>query len=184
MKVVIVNGAAASGKDTFVSFCESALGSGVSVTKTSMVDAAKDAARYLGWDEQKTLKNRKFLSNLKDLIDEWGDVSYKWVKDNIIDQEYEESIACGDKEQPWVFVMAREPDDIDRLKKNLNASSVCIRRKEAEDAPTSNHADACVLMANYDYYIDNNGTIEGLKEAAETLVKIVKENEFTYVRSN
>lgn len=98
MKVVIVNGAAASGKDTFVSFCESALGSGVSVTKTSMVDAAKDAARYLGWDEQKTLKNRKFLSNLKDLIDEWGDVSYKWVKDNIIDQEYEESIACGDKE--------------------------------------------------------------------------------------
>ena len=79
VNVVIVNGFPRSGKDTFVNFCKEKLGAfGVSV---STVDFVKYLAAQSGWDGSKTPENRKFLSDLKDLLTEWNDVPWKKVEE-------------------------------------------------------------------------------------------------------
>ena len=71
MKVVIINGRERSGKDTFVDIC-SIVNNG-KVISTSMVDGTKELARKIGWDGSKEPRDRKFLSDLKDLLDEYKD---------------------------------------------------------------------------------------------------------------
>ena len=46
----------------------------------STVDKVKEIAAECGWDGVKSPKNRKFLSDLKDLLTEWGDVPYKDIE--------------------------------------------------------------------------------------------------------
>lgn len=182
MKVIVVNGRERSGKDSFAEICMKVLekddcGGFI----TSMVDCAKDIADYIGWKGDKTPRNRKFLSDLKDLIDEWGDCSFKWVAWKI-DSTCEDCYNCGDKE-PWAFVMARQPEDIERLQKEFNAIAVCVRRDSAEKVEASNHADANVFNYTYDYYIDNNGNLDDLRAAAETFIELAKGDEREYVWS-
>ena len=63
--------------------------------------------------------------------------------------------------------MCREPQEIKKFVDRLGAKTVCVRRKEAENAVVSNHADSNVLDYEYDYYIDNNNTLEHLQIAAK-----------------
>lgn len=168
VKVVIVNGAPQSGKDTFVDFCieENHKKNGHTLS-ISMVDKAKLIAMHCGWGGEKTPRTRKFLSDLKDLIDYTFDASFNFVSESIefFSNKYEE------EKNNIVFVMARQSEDIDRLKEVYNAVAICVRRDAAEQVEASNHADADVLDYNYDYYIDNNGTLENLKETATTFLK-------------
>lgn len=167
VKVVVVNGAPRSGKDTFVDFCieENHKRNGHTLS-ISMVDKAKLIAMHCGWGGEKTPRTRKFLSDLKDLIDEAYDASFEFVREsiNFFSNKYEE------EKNNIIFVMARQPKDIDRLKEVYNAVAICVRRDAAEQVETSNHADANVLDYNYDYYIDNNGDLENLRAAAEAFV--------------
>ena len=48
------------------------------------VNLVKSLATMAGWDGNKTEKNRKFLSDLKDLLSNWNDVPYKETIKNII----------------------------------------------------------------------------------------------------
>ena len=120
-----------------------------------------------GWDGTKTLKNREFLSNLKDLLTEWGDVPYNKIVKEIALFDYTLNQYDIDEDKGFVFVMCREPQEIKKFVDRLGAKTVCIRRKEAENAAVSNHADANVLDYEYDYYIDNNDTLEHLQIAAK-----------------
>ena len=79
MKVIVINGHAGCGKSTFVKMC--AKYPDTDVYEFSMVDAAKAMARLIDWDDsQKEPRDRKFLSDLKDLIDLYNDGSYNYVK--------------------------------------------------------------------------------------------------------
>lgn len=120
-----------------------------------------------GWDGTKTLKNREFLSNLKDLLTEWGDVPYNKTVKEIALFDYTLNQYDIDEDKGFVFVMCREPQEIKKFVDRLGAKTVCVRRKEAENAAVSNHADANVLDYEYDYYIDNNSTLEHLQIAAK-----------------
>ena len=120
-----------------------------------------------GWDGTKTLKNREFLSNLKDLLTEWGDVPYNKIVKEIALFDYTLNQYDIDGDKGFVFVMCREPQEIKKFVDRLGAKTVCVRRKEAENAAVSNHADANVLDYEYDYYIDNNNTLEHLQIAAK-----------------
>lgn len=170
MKVVVINGAAGCGKDTFAKMCISQ-NEGLGAV-TSMVDFTKEIANVAGWQGDKTPKNRKFLSDLKDLIDSWGDCSFKYVKE-LLDDKVEEYLYFGDNDinRFVYFVMARQPEDIERLKREFDATTICIRQDAAENVEASNHADANVLNYNYDYHIDNNGSLSDLKDAALTFLK-------------
>ena len=127
-----------------------------------------------GWDGTKTLKNREFLSNLKDLLTEWGDVPYNKIVKEIALFDYTLNQYDIDEDKGFVFVMCREPQEIKKFVDRLGAKTVCVRRKEAENAAVSNHADANVLDYEYDYYIDNNGTLEELKIKAKEFCNYIK----------
>ena len=171
MKYFIVNGKPRSGKDTFVNFCLEELGAFGKLIST--VDFVKKIATECGWDGIKDLKNREFLSNLKDLLTEWGDVPYKRTLQEIdmfkFDLDYWDVSDKG-----VVFIMCREPKEIERFERELNAKSILIRRASVEFEQQSNHADSEVLNHKYHYIIDNNGTLEGLKIKAQEFCNYIK----------
>ena len=79
VKVVVCNGMPMSGKTTFQTICkgksnhahgiEGYRGFGrLHIESCSTVDFVKEVAKSCGWDGTKTLENRKFLSDLKDLL--------------------------------------------------------------------------------------------------------------------
>lgn len=168
MKYFIINGRPRSGKDTFVNFCLEELGAFGKLIST--VDFVKKIATECGWDGTKDLKNRKFLSDLKDLLTNWGDVPYKKTLQEIdmfkFDLDYWDVSDKG-----IVFIMCREPKEIDRFERELNAKSVLIQRTSVEFEQQSNHADSEVLNHKYDYIIENNGTVDELKEKAKEFLK-------------
>ena len=168
MKYFIINGRPRSGKDTFVNFCLEELGAFGKLIST--VDFVKKIATECGWDGTKDLKNRKFLSDLKDLLTNWGDVPYKKTLQEIdmfkFDLDYWDVSDKG-----VVFIMCREPKEIERFERELNAKSVLIRRASVEFEQQSNHADSEVLNHKYDYIIENNDTIDELKEKAKDFLK-------------
>ena len=171
MKYFIINGRPRSGKDTFVNFCIEELGAFGKLIST--VDFVKKIATECGWDGTKDLKNRKFLSDLKDLLTNWADVPYTKTMQEIklfyYDLEYYDVENSG-----VVFIMSREPEEISRFEKELGAKSILIRRNAVEFNKQSNHADSEVLNHKYHYIIDNNDTLEELKIKAKEFCNYIK----------
>ena len=172
LKIVIVNGAPGSGKTSFESFCQNKMGDYCQIRST--VDLVKEIALfYTGWNGEKDLKSRKFLSDLKDLLSQFNDVPFKDIV-RFKDVWEDELDMYGVKEHSHVlFVDSREPEEIMRFKRELGAITVLIRRTDAEQAATSNHADANVLNCEYDYEIDNNGSLEELHKKADQFLDLI-----------
>ena len=172
LRVVIVNGKPGCGKTTFENCCEEILGHAFCRCR-STVDKVKEIAYEVGWDGQKTLEARKFLSDLKDLFTKFNDMPANDIKAYL--RGWEEDLRyfhVGD--QPHVlFVDDREPEHIEKLKKELNAITLLIRRPGDELVDTSNHADKNVFEYEYDYVIDNNDDIEHLSYFAEVFLNSI-----------
>ena len=169
IRYICINGAPRSGKDSFVKLCREHTQFCINL---STVDCIKEVATKLGWDGTKTLKNRKFLSDLKDLLDSWNDYSYNKVIEEI--KSYQIGISKDDNLIIF-FIHAREPKDIQKFKDALGAITLFISNKKAEEAEVSNHADANVKNFNYDYTIENNSTLEDLDKEAIKFINKIKE---------
>jgi hypothetical protein len=164
-KILIMNGSGGVGKDTFVA----ALKKFRPVMHTSIVKPVKDLATTIGWNGMKSEKDRKFLSDLKVLIDEYNDYNYKLVArevDFFLNQDDYFQIFCIDM---------REKKDIDRLVKQFGAKKVLVTRDSVKQV-TSNIADAGVYEVDYDYFIHNDGTIEDLDNKAKELIYLLENN--------
>ena len=180
VKVCVVNGKPGVGKSEFERQCAAQCnffnrvngfvpGYLLRVNITSTVDFVKEVARFCGWDGVKTLENRKFLSDLKDLLTEWNDIPYKMIVEHI------KSLPVS---QDWlVFVDCREPAEIQKLKERLNATTVLIRREEVENNEVSNHADSDVFYYDYDLTIYNNSDIIHLEDEARKFIEYMKKEE-------
>lgn len=173
MQYFIVNGYPQSGKDTFIDICLEKIGPyGL---KISIIDFVKKIAKECGWDGKKSEKNRKFLSNLKDLLTEWEDVPYKKLLEKI--SRFTFSLESYDvSDNGIVFIISREKKDIERLQKDLNAKTILIKRKEAEKEQFSNHADKNVEEIKYDIIIDNNGSYGDLINKSYHFLKTLGDN--------
>ena len=170
IKVVVVNGCATCGKDTFIGLCAEILGE-KRVKNASSIDCVKRLARTIGWNGEKTPKNRKFLSDLTDTLTEWNDYP---CKDICLEYEiFKDYLNYYKLDSGVMFVCVREPSEIEKLVKQFDALTIILRRDEAEEKRASNHADEEVFDYIYDYQIDNNGDIESLKESAELLLEIL-----------
>lgn len=161
MGVYVINGAPGSGKSTFCGKVIDIVGKNWGF-ELSTVDLVKQVATDLGWNGEKTLKNRKFLSDLKDLLTEWDDIPFKDTvrKVRLIEDEFDRYDLNFN--EAAVFINCREPEEIQRLCMELHAKPILIRREAAEGAAVSNHADANVLNFNYDIEITNNGDLRDL----------------------
>lgn len=164
MKIVIINGRPGVGKDEFVKCCQNHYHWCLNI---STVDFVKEVARICGWNGEKTLKNRAFLSDLKFLLTEWNDVPYQKVKHEIdLFRCQIKNFDFNPEEEGIVFVHCREPEEIARFCNEMDAVALLIRRPIIEYNETSNAADEGVFDFNYDYTIVNDGTLVDLDNTA------------------
>lgn len=159
--IFITNGTGGCGKDTFAEI----LNKYVPTLKRSSIDRVKSIARECCWTGGKTEKDRKFLSDLKLLLTAYNDLPFLSISSCVDAFRYD----------PWSTVLLidiREPEEIERAKQAFGAKTILIKNDRV--APiTSNMADANVLNYDYDFIIENNGTLE---EFEGTIKKWAEEN--------
>ena len=157
-QVIIINGTGGSGKDTFVEFCSEF----AKVTNFSSVDKVKEAAKVLvGWNGHKDEKSRKLLVDLKRLSIDYNDYPTKYIK-----EQFEE---FNKNDSEYLFIHIREIDEIEKIKKMLNAKTLLITNPRVA-LITSNSSDGNVYKYNNDWTIENDGTLEDLKQKAKAFV--------------
>lgn len=169
MKIVIINGAPRSGKDTFVGYCLDKLGKFGFTFST--VDFIKDIAKECGWNGEKTPEDRKFLSELKKLLTEWRDVPYQVMRREIAKVRLLAEQYGIDHDRFVIFIHCREPEEIERFVKEYDATTVLVRRPEVEANEQSNSSDSGVFDYLYDAIVWNENSLDHLKLAAEMFVE-------------
>lgn len=164
--IFIINGSGGVGKDTFVELVSVELNDILkkfhTVINFSSVDKVKEIAKEIGWDGGKTEKDRKFLSDLKILTSEYCDMPYESMRGKV--NEF-----LNDEESRFLFLHIREPEEIARAVKEFGAKTILIVRDSVKHI-TSNMADENVFNYNYDFVVENNGTINELSKKAKILV--------------
>ena len=165
--IYIVNGAPGSGKTTFERAVLETMGENWCHILSS-INFVKEIAKKCGWDGTKTPENRKFLSDLKDLLTEWGDVPFKKIEEQIqwIYATYRAYGVTDIDNKVCIFIDVREPAEIKKCCERLNAQSILIRRADGGETEISNHADQNVENYEYDLVFENNGSLEDWMDQA------------------
>ena len=174
MKILIVNGAPRSGKDTF---CEAAFYGRGLVYPISTIDRIKQIALFAGWSGEKDAKGRKLLSDIKDALTLYNDLPRNYVLDYIRTktEQLDDTIMLGSDEAIFL-VQSREPADIKRWVEENGAKALYITREDTEQH-WGNHADDNGWDYNYDYFLENNDTeLEWEEEAVRFIDMIRREN--------
>lgn len=154
--IFITNGTGGCGKDTFANF----LLDHVYGVKYSSITKVKEIARMCGWIGGKTERDRKFLSDLKLLTTAYSDMAFNDLKRVV-------GIFNNNEFDEVLLIDIREPEEIERAKNEFGAKTILIKNDRV--APiTSNMADANVNNYNYDYVVENNGTLDEFKETVRT----------------
>ena len=168
-RIIVINGSGGKGKDTFIEFVSDELmkQKGETIINFSSVDRVKSMARIGGWDGGKSEKDRKFLSDLKDLLTEYNDRPYKDIeaKVNIFEKD-----SCPAK---ILFIHIREPKEIQRVVDNFGAKTLLVKNNNIPDIITNN-GDSNVYNYNYDLVIDNNGKLDDLYISAQVFVENIE----------
>lgn len=154
-KIYVLNGVGTSGKGEFAS----RLNNYIPTYKYSIVDMSKEAAKVLGWDGGKTEKDRRFLSDIMDLSTDYNDGPFQDVLSIVLDFKNNRI------EDEVLVIDMRDPKDIARAVEIFGAETILIRKPDV-DKIESNHADANVEQYEYDYIIENDGSLEQLDKMA------------------
>jgi len=168
-KIVFLNGSGGVGKDEFVKIINNSnkfIDYRLSIRKRSTVDKVKLAAENLYWDGTKSETNRDFLSKLKLLSVAYLDHSFRYISNEI--NEFL-TTKCNSYGNSILFVDSREPDELARFKDNFDCITVLITSNRVKHI-TTNMADANVYDFNYDYLIENNGSLQDLEDSASTFL--------------
>ena len=135
----------------------------VPTIKFSSIDRVKDIARFCGWDGGKTEKDRKFLSDLKLLTTDYSDMPFNSIKTTV------DAFKNYDEEHTVLLIDIREPGEIERAKNAFDARTILITNNRVSPI-LSNMADANVNNYSYDIVIENNGTLDDLRETVQKFV--------------
>ena len=173
-QVFIINGSGGVGKDAFVNFVDDVLyENNVRVGNYSSVNKVKEIARMVGWNGEKTERDRKFLSDLKLLTTEYNDMPLNDMKEYV--EHFFDSFALHNT---VIFLHIREPEEIAKAAEVFNAKTILVKRDSVEHI-TSNMADENVFNYDYDYVINNNGDLDNLKEDAKNFALDILKNGLT-----
>lgn len=157
-RIFVINGSGGVGKDTFCEY----VGKYAKVRVHSSVEEVKNIARLCGWSGSKEPKDRRFLSDLKDLLTKYNDLPFKGIQ-SVVNRFYKDT-------NEFLFIHIREPEEIERAKQEFNAHTILVVNDNVKGI-YSNHADGRVLEYNYDVVIDNSGTLENLDTFAKNFVE-------------
>lgn len=165
-QIFVINGSGGVGKDTFVELVSVELNDKLkkfhTVVNFSSADKVKEIAREIGWDGKKSEKDRKFLSDLKSLTSDYCDMPFQSMKNKI------EEFIGSDKGQV-LFLHIREPEEIKRVVNEFKAKTILIVRDSVTHI-ISNVSDKNVFDYDYDFVIENNGTIEELRNKVRQFI--------------
>ena len=167
LKIIVINGNAADGKDSFVRFVKEQF-EGI-VLNHSTVDTVKAAAKLFGADEQicKGDAERRLWSDMKDAWTRYCDGPFNEILHKA--DVFEKNVAV---DQPALFfVHVREPEEIGKLKTHFGSQCITLLVKGANTHVPDNHADQNVENYEYDALIDNTGTLEDLKRSAKAFIE-------------
>lgn len=171
-QIFIINGSGGVGKDSFIEMIKLAesriLTKHIEIGNYSSVSKVKEIATMIGWTGEKTEKDRKFLSDLKLLTTEYNDMPLNDMKRYV--DVFMNLVKFG--KARMLFLHIREPEEIAKAVnefKEYGAKTILVKRDSVKHI-TSNMADENVYNYNYDIIINNNGTIEDLKEKAKCFV--------------
>lgn len=160
MKVIILNGVARAGKDTFIDyFINHAKDNNETAYKLSTIDKVKDMCSYLFQADptDKSSKNRKLWCDFKNMWSRFNDGPFTEINKTIRDSD-------GD----YYLVMCREGSEIQKFKDfyGKDCFTILIRR-DGLQVP-DNIADQEIEDFEYDYYIYNK-SLEYLDKKAKDL---------------
>lgn len=159
-KVYVTNGSAENGKDSFADF----VGKYISTYKYSSIDLVKEMFEVVGVSKkEKTEKKRRLWSDGKDLLTEYDDIPFKDVTSIVTDFKNNKI------EAEVLLIDIREPEEISRAVETFGAETILVRNPNAIKIE-SNHADRDVENYEYDYIIENDGTLEQLEMVAKLFV--------------
>lgn len=152
--VIIINGAGGVGKDTICSV----LRDHFKTCTYSAITPIKRIAREIGWEGKKTDRDRKMLSDLKDICTEYNNLPFKYMSEKL-----EETTVY---KIDVVIFHIREPEEIDKFKQYVIAQGhtckTLLIRSERVQQSYGNHADDDVENYPYDMVYQNDGTLENL----------------------
>lgn len=163
--IIIINGSGRSGKDSFVNFTKMHF-KDWNVYNISSIDKIREAGKLLGWDgASKEQRDRKFLSNLKDLSSMFynGPLEYMLEK-------------FSSFKEPYIgFFHIREPEEIEKfinvLPEKVQKETILVKRDN--EIEFQNHADSRVNFFDYDHIIYNNKNIYDYEVKVLKLMKKV-----------
>ena len=155
--VIVINGAGGVGKDTL---CDAAATSYIT-RNISTITPIKEIAALCGWNGAKDNKSRKFLSDMKRLCADYNDFPTNWAKAQF------DSFLSTDEE--ILFVHIREADEIAKFVSATEgvAKTLLIRggeRFSRRCGRYGNTSDDDVENYSYDYYFNNDTTLEDSKK--------------------
>lgn len=165
-EVIIINGTGGSGKDTFIDFCKLY----TTIFNVSTVDEVKMiATEHFNWNGGKTEKDRKMLSDLKALWVDYNDGPYQYIK-SIVQDFYSQDV------KGILFIHSRESEEITRFEDDFNAYTLLVRNNRIPIIIT-NDSDANIENHEYDFVVENNGSLAELLQKAADFVVRLEEND-------
>jgi len=187
MIIITVNGAPGCGKSTFESYCEEVLTSADwECHIVSTIDFVKGLARQCGWNGEKTAEARKFLSDFKAFLSDTylGDITFNKLCEEFRKATYPYGQFEVPTDKVVFFVDAREPKQLERFSNECNAVSLVIRNEKAEAMATSNTSDSDVLDFDYNWSINNDGTLAELKQKAHIFTMFIRSGDIYKTKGN
>ena len=168
INIVLINGSGGVGKDEFIKQVSKNY---EFISNYSSVDKIKEAAILLGWNKNSKLeKDRKYLSDLKLLSSEYCDLPFSYIVNQI-----HQKLDINDKE--ITFAHIREPEELQKIKEYYgnNCVAIIITNSRVKHI-TSNMADENVYDFQYDFVIENEGSLEELEQSAKVFVEWLLNN--------
>lgn len=160
-KIIIINSSGGAGKDTFIKYC----GEFAKVDNYSSIDTIRNMLQMVGYNGEKREWDRRFLSDIKKLCTTYNDYPHKETLGTI------ESFYDEGNDFEVLFIHVREIDEIERLKHIYPDIITLFVKNDRVEKILSNDSDAMVEYYQYDCYIENNSTLEDLKNCAEAFME-------------
>lgn len=157
--VFIVNGWGGVGKSTFENCCWECGNDPVFLR--SMADRPKRQALSSGWNGEKDDAGRELIASLKRSTE-------KYNPDFLI-MKMVELVTGHDCHFCTTFIDTRETRDIEELKKRLNAKTILVTNNRVKCPDCE--SDKNIKLDGYDYVIENNGTLDDLKQKAKEFME-------------
>lgn len=204
-KVIIINGSGGVGKDAFAkrvieetiklakcvvpveneNYCVNPeifyRIDNITTNNISTIDCVKNIAKMFNWNGEKSEKDRKMLSDLKDLMTVYNDYPFKRVTAQITNWlRYDKTRPNDMYDHSFLFVHCREPKEIERIKNQFpNGTFTLLVQNPKVAKVTDNHADREVENYNYDFTVVNDSDLRALRKVAIDFYKKIFNQGFT-----